>query len=115
MGESSSSPDAESETPTGAEPTNGKAADGRKSVAAVGSTIPADFLAVANDSVPYDLRVQAIERAGLPDVLVDTAESPSPGHIAEDSNLRSAMDVLLEGAAKKIAEMKDPKHHTQRS
>ncbi len=110
-----SRPSRESGTPTDAGATNGSTANGRESIEVVGSTIPADFLAVANDSVPYDLRVQAIERAGLPDVLVDTAESPSPGHIVEGSPLRSQMDDLLEGAAKKIAELNNHGDHTQSS
>lgn len=113
MRESSGLSDGESETLPNVGATNGHTANGRKSIAAVGSTMPADFLAVANDSVPYDLRVQAIERAGLPDVLVDTAESPSPGHIMEGTALRSQMDDLLEGAARKIAGLRDNEDHTQ--
>jgi hypothetical protein len=97
-------PDAEPKRPGQGQPKNGAPANGRKSIADVGRTIPADFLAVANDSVPYDLRVEAIERSGLPDVLIDTAESPSPGHIEEGSALRIELDTLLEGAAKRIVD-----------
>jgi hypothetical protein len=88
-------------SPTGS---NGNGHKKVKTIAEVGRTIPADYLAVGNDSVAYDLRVQSIERSGLPDVLVDTAEAQPPGHFGEDSPLRPEMDDLISGAARRLAE-----------
>jgi hypothetical protein len=84
---------------------NGSSSSGngkRKSIAEVGRTIPASYLAVGKDTIPYDLRVQQLERGGLPDVLVETAEAQPPGHFGEESPLRSEMDALLAGAAQRL-------------
>jgi len=80
-----------------------KTGDGRKTIDEVGRTMPADFLAVGKDSIPYDLRVQAIERGGLPDILVDTAEAQPPGNYSEGSEIRTEIDKLLTRAARRLA------------
>ncbi len=105
--ESTSVPEVESSgngaSANGTEASSNGAAQ-QKSIGEVGQTMPADYLAVAKDSLAYDLRVQSIERGGLPDVLVDTAEVQPPGHYGEDSPLRAEMDELIGGVAQHFAQ-----------
>lgn len=83
---------------------NGSNGDLRKPIAEVGRTMPADYLAVGKDSIPYGLRVQLIEQGGLPDVLVETAEAPPPGHHGTNSEVRHEINALLDKAAKRLAD-----------
>jgi hypothetical protein len=87
--------------------------DKHKSIAEVGRTMPANYLAVGKDSIPYDLRVQAIERGGLPDVLVDTAEGQPPGHYGEGSPIRSEINKLLTAAAVRLAQEEQSSANSQ--
>lgn len=68
-------------------------------IAAVGPTMPADYLAVGKDNVAYPLRVQLIEHRGLPDRFIESAEDQPPGHYGPDSRLRPKIDSMLERAA----------------
>jgi hypothetical protein len=68
----------------------------------VGRSLPADYLAVASNSIPFTLRVDAIDSNGPPDVVVDTIEAAGPGYLPAGSSERLAFNELAHAAANEI-------------
>ena len=68
----------------------------------LGKSMPIEYLAVGRDSIPYALRVQAIEAGSLPDVLIDTIEGAGPGYIPPGTAERTRFDRLVQDTRARI-------------